>query len=109
MKGLSGADLDESVEYFLQTMQLEEYVNRQAGKLSGGNKRKLCVSDALIGGPSIQFFDEPSTGVDPIARRFLWRTLKQGVKLRKSSVVLTTHTMDEAESLCDKIAILVRG
>ena len=63
----------------------------------------------MIGGPSIQFFDEPSTGVDPIARRFLWKTLKMGVKLRKSSVVITTHTMDEAESLCDKIAILING
>jgi ABC-type multidrug transport system ATPase subunit len=60
-------------------MQLDEYVKRKAGRLSGGNKRKLCVSNALIGGPCIQFFDEPSTGVDPIARRFLWRTLKKGV------------------------------
>ncbi|CAK55643.1 unnamed protein product (macronuclear) [Paramecium tetraurelia] len=109
MKGLSGADLSESVTYFLQTMQLEEYINRESGRLSGGNKRKLCVSNALIGGPCIQFFDEPSTGVDPIARRFLWRTLKLGVQLRQSSVMLTTHTMDEAENLCDKIAILVKG
>jgi ABC-type multidrug transport system ATPase subunit len=90
-------------------MQLDEYIKRKAGRLSGGNKRKLCVSNALIGGPCIQFFDEPSTGVDPIARRFLWRTLKKGVQLRNSSVVITTHTMDEAESLCDKIAILVNG
>lgn len=109
MKGLTGKDLEESVQYFLATMQLEEYIKRKAGRLSGGNKRKLCVSNALIGGPSIQFFDEPSTGVDPIARRFLWKTLKQGVKMRVSSVVLTTHTMDEAESLCDRIAIMING
>ena len=63
----------------------------------------------MIGAPSIQFFDEPSTGVDPIARRFLWKTLKQGVQLRDSSVVITTHTMDEAESLCDRIAIMING
>ncbi|CAD8134445.1 unnamed protein product [Paramecium octaurelia] len=109
MKGLYGNDLDQSVAYFLSTMQLEEYIYRKSGLLSGGNKRKLCVSNALIGGPSIQFFDEPSTGVDPIARRFLWKTLRQGVKLRQSSVVLTTHTMDEAESLCDRIAIMING
>ena len=58
---------------------------------------------------SKQFLDEPITGVDPIARRFLWKTLKLGVKLINTSVVITTHTMDEAESLCDKIAILING
>lgn len=52
------------------------FVRTKAGNLSGGNKRKLCVACALIGGPDVQFFDEPSTGVDPIARRFLWHTLK---------------------------------
>jgi len=53
-------------------MQLESYRKTRAQNLSGGNKRKLCVTDALIGGPDMLFFDEPSTGVDPIARRFLW-------------------------------------
>jgi ABC-type Na+ transport system ATPase subunit NatA len=53
MKGLSGKELKESVKYFLETMQLTEYLTRKAGRLSGGNKRKLCVSNALIGGPCI--------------------------------------------------------
>jgi ATP-binding cassette, subfamily A (ABC1), member 3 len=53
-------------------MQLEDYENVESCYLSGGNKRKLCVSLALIGSPLIQFFDEPSSGVDPIARRYLW-------------------------------------
>ena len=56
-------------------MQLDHYVKVKSERLSGGNKRKLCVSLALIGGPDMQFFDEPSSGVDPIARRFLWNTL----------------------------------
>jgi len=77
--------------------------------LSGGNKRKLTVAIALIGGPSIQFFDEPTSGVDPISRRFLWNTIKQGLRINESAVVLTTHSMDEAESLCNKIGILVNG
>ena len=60
-------------------MQLKLYVKTKAGRLSGGNKRKLCVADALVGGSDITFFDEPSTGVDPIARRFLFNTLKRNV------------------------------
>ncbi|CAK90572.1 unnamed protein product (macronuclear) [Paramecium tetraurelia] len=92
--------------YFLQTMQLEKYNNRQSDRLSGGNKRTLCVSNVLIRGPCFQFIDEPSTDVDPIAKRFLWRTLKLGTK---GSLILTTHTTDEAENLRDKIAILVKG
>ncbi|KAL4455080.1 hypothetical protein ABPG74_006462 [Tetrahymena malaccensis] len=109
MKGLKGQDLNDSIQYFLKVMQLEDYVHRRAGKLSGGNKRKLCVTMALIGGPDMQFFDEPSSGVDPIARRFLWNTLSQSLKLRKGAIVLTTHSMDEAESLCSKIGILING
>ncbi|CAD8079917.1 unnamed protein product [Paramecium sonneborni] len=109
LKGLKGIELEESILYFLKVMQLENYENSLAGQLSGGNKRKLCVALALMGGTNMQFFDEPSSGVDPIARRFLWNAIQQGVKLRQSSVILTTHTMDEAESLCNKIAIQVNG
>ncbi|CAK76708.1 unnamed protein product (macronuclear) [Paramecium tetraurelia] len=109
LKGLKGQELEESILYFLKVMQLENYENSLAGQLSGGNKRKLCVALALMGGTNMQFFDEPSSGVDPIARRFLWNAIQQGVKLRQSSVILTTHTMDEAESLCNKIAIQVNG
>ncbi|KAL4490361.1 hypothetical protein ABPG72_004400 [Tetrahymena utriculariae] len=109
MKGLKGVELKECVDYFINVMQLKDYRSRKAGNLSGGNKRKLCVTIALIGSPDLQFFDEPSSGVDPIARRFLWNTLKQSLKLRNSSIVLTTHSMQEAESLCSKIGILVNG
>ena len=107
MKGLSGKNLKDSVNYFLKTMQLESYVKTIALKLSGGNKRKLCVANALIGGPDLQFFDEPSTGVDAIAKRFLWNTLKQSQERRNSSIVLTTHSMNEADSLCDKIGNII--
>lgn len=109
MKGLRGNALRQSVEYFLKTMQLDFFRETKAGNLSGGNKRKLCVADALIGGPDLLFFDEPSTGLDPIARRFLWNTLSQSLKSRNSSIILTTHSMIEAESLCDNIGIMVNG
>ena len=101
--------MKEAVDYFISTMQLSNYVNTKAKNLSGGNKRKLCVSNALIGGPDLLFFDEPSTGLDPIAKRFLWNSLKQNLQKKRSSIVLTTHSMEEAESLCFKIGILING
>lgn len=109
MKGLSDEKLEETIEYFLKVMQLKDYEFVASEKLSGGNKRKLCVANALIGGPDLQFFDEPSSGVDPIARRFLWNTLTQSLKLRNAAITLTTHSMHEAESLCTKIGILING
>jgi ATP-binding cassette subfamily A (ABC1) protein 3 len=90
-------------------MQLTSYVNTKAINLSGGNKRKLCVSIALIGGPDLLFFDEPSSGLDPIAKRFLWNSLKDNLQKKNSSIVLTTHSMEEAETLCNKIGILING
>jgi len=90
-------------------MELNNFKNTKAGALSGGNKRKLCVSDALIGGSDITFFDEPSTGVDPISRRSLFNTLKRNVSLRNCSVIMTTHTIEEAENLSDKLGILITG
>jgi len=63
----------------------------------------------LIGGPDLQFFDEPSTGLDPIAKRYLWETLQNSLKSRNSGIVLTTHSMMEAEFLCHRIGILING
>ncbi len=65
----------------------------KAGNLSGGNKRKLCVSMAMLANPKIMFFDEPSSGVDPISRRFLWKSLYLSSKAKNAAMVLTTHTM----------------
>jgi ATP-binding cassette subfamily A (ABC1) protein 3 len=109
VKGLKGHKVEEAMEYFMRIMQLDAFRKTKAGNLSGGNKRKLCVAIALIGSPSMQFFDEPSSGVDPIARRFLWNTINQGLRINSSAVVLTTHSMDEAESLCHKIGIQING
>lgn len=86
-----------------------DYKDRWACKLSGGNKRKLNTAMALIGNPTIQFFDEPSSGMDPLARKFLWTTLQKAKTLRNGGIVFTTHSLPEAESLCDKIGILVNG
>lgn len=76
-------------------MNLEEYVDKLSGTLSGGNKRKLSVAMAMIGNPSIIFLDEPSTGMDPKARRFMWKVISRITTERKlSTVILTTHSME---------------
>ena len=82
------------------------FAKTKAADLSGGNKRKLCCAMSLMANPRIEFLDEPTTGVDPIARRSLFKMLKH---LKKSSIMLTTHRMDEAEALCDVIAIMING
>jgi ATP-binding cassette subfamily A (ABC1) protein 3 len=109
LKGLEDREIEETVKYYYDLMSLGPYVKVKAGVLSGGNKRKLCVSMAMLGNPSIMFFDEPSSGVDPISRRFLWKTLSLSTRTRKTSMVLTTHAMNEAESLCSRIGILIKG
>jgi len=109
LKGIQGSNLNQVINYYLDILQLREYVNKQAGKLSGGNKRKLCVANAFIGSAYLLFLDEPSTGVDPLARRYLWNSIQQVLTMRQASVVLTTHSMYEAESLSHKIGILING
>mmetsp|Transcript_30475 Transcript_30475/g.46695 ORF Transcript_30475/g.46695 Transcript_30475/m.46695 type:complete len:137 (+) Transcript_30475:4507-4917(+) len=91
-------------------MDLEDYVTTRANNLSGGNKRKLSVAIAMIGNPPIVFLDEPSTGVDPQAKRFMWNIVsKISTQRKKSSVIITTHSMEEAEALCTKMGIMVSG
>ena len=82
-------------------MGLKKYANKTAGSYSGGNKRKLQVAIALIGNPPVVFLDEPSAGMDPEARRFMWKIIDRISTFKKqSSVLLTTHSMEEAEGLC---------
>jgi ATP-binding cassette subfamily A (ABC1) protein 3 len=96
----------ELVHKKLKEMDLERFKNIEAGQLSGGNKRKLSVAIAMIGNPPIVFLDEPSTGMDPEARRFMWNVISRIATQRKqSTVILTTHSMEEAEALSTKIAI----
>jgi ATP-binding cassette, subfamily A (ABC1), member 3 len=87
-------------------MGLSEFMSVLAKNLSGGNKRKLSCAMTLMLSPTVEFLDEPTTGVDPVSRRSLFHLIK---RLRNSAVVLTTHRMDEAESLCDQIAIMING
>ncbi|CAM9893019.1 unnamed protein product, partial [Hapterophycus canaliculatus] len=78
-----------------------------AGTLSGGNKRKLSLAVALIGGPPVLLLDEPSSGMDPGARRSMWEVISSLSASR--SVILTTHSMEECEAVCGRLGIMVGG
>ena len=77
--------------------------------MSGGNKRKLSVALAIVGSPPIILLDEPSAGMDPEARRFMWRVVSQIAAQKTSAIVMTTHSMEEAEALSTKMGIMVKG
>jgi ABC-2 type transport system ATP-binding protein len=89
-------------------VQLEEKSHARVGTLSGGQKQRLAVACALVGDPEFLFLDEPTTGLDPQARRQLWDLIEQ-FKLAGRTILLTTHYMDEAERLCDRVAIMDHG
>ena len=93
---------------FLRDVGLEEKANAYVEQLSGGQKQRLSITTALVHGPKVFFLDEPTTGLDPQARRHLWELIKE-VRDRGISVIMTTHYMDEAEILCDRIAVMDNG
>jgi ABC-2 type transport system ATP-binding protein len=96
------------LEETIALVGLEDRGDRQAEELSGGEQRRLDLALALIGDPELLFLDEPTTGLDPSARRIAWRTIEQLRALGKT-IVLTTHYLDEAQRLADRIAVIVHG
>lgn len=99
-----GLSIDDSI----RIAQLEEKRRSRVGGLSGGQKQRLAMATALVGDPELLFLDEPTTGLDPQARRHLW-DLVEGLKRAGRTIILTTHYMDEAERLCDRVAIMDHG
>jgi ABC-2 type transport system ATP-binding protein len=96
------------IEEVVKSCALQEYLNRDTKKLSGGQRQRLLLAIALINDPDIVFLDEPTTGLDLQARHKFWDLIR-GIKQRGKTVVLTTHYRDEAEQLCDEIAIMEAG
>lgn len=92
----------------IELCDLSEFLDRDNRLLSGGQRQRLLLALALINDPEIVFLDEPTTGLDPQARRNFWQLIKN-IKARNKTVVLTTHYMDEAEQLCDDVLIMDHG
>uniref|UniRef100_A0A4W3HEK2 ATP binding cassette subfamily A member 3 n=1 Tax=Callorhinchus milii TaxID=7868 RepID=A0A4W3HEK2_CALMI len=108
LRGIPERYITACVEDVLRGLLLEPHADKLVRTYSGGNKRKLSAGVALIGGPPVIFLDEPSTGMDPIARRLLWGAVTRALECGKS-VVITSHSMEECEALCTRVAIMVNG
>ncbi len=105
--GASRSEAIEKAKQIIQDYSLSEVADRRAKLLSGGWQRRLSIAMAIITDPQILFLDEPTLGLDVLARRELWSAIKQ--MRGKLTVILTTHYLEEAEVLCDRIAVMVDG
>ncbi|XP_055488379.1 phospholipid-transporting ATPase ABCA1-like [Leucoraja erinacea] len=108
LRGIPEKEICKIAEWGIRKLGIIQYADKRAGTYSGGNRRKLSTAMALIGGPPVLFLDEPTTGMDPKARRFLWNIILHIIKGGRS-VVLTSHSMEECEALCTRMAIMVNG
>jgi len=104
--GLYNVDTDS--EALLKSVNLEDKARNKFKELSGGQKQRFSIATTIINKPKIIFLDEPTTGLDPQARRNLWELIRQ-LKSDGTTIVITTHYMDEAEELCDRVAIIDSG
>jgi ABC-2 type transport system ATP-binding protein len=96
------------IERLVELVALQEKIDARVRELSGGQRQRLAVALALVNDPEIIFLDEPTTGLDPQARRSLWQVI-EGLKKDGKSILLTTHYMEEAERLCDLVAVMDMG
>ncbi len=96
------------VDQLIASVNLEEKADTHSGNLSGGQRQRLAIAVALVNDPAVIFLDEPTTGLDPQARRSLWDVIRQ-LRARGKTVLLTTHYLEEAEQLCDDIIIIDHG
>jgi ABC-type multidrug transport system ATPase subunit len=108
LRGLEIASIDKILNELIQVFKLGEFNDKLVQDLSGGNKRKVSSAIAFIGRPSVVFLDEPTTGMDPAARRYLWTVIKKARDLGMT-IVLTTHSMEESEALSTRLGIMVNG
>ncbi|XP_035254594.1 LOW QUALITY PROTEIN: ATP-binding cassette sub-family A member 3 [Anguilla anguilla] len=108
LRGIPERYVSGCVENVLRSLLLEPHADKLVRGYSGGNKRKLSAGIALIGGPPVIFLDEPSTGMDPVARRLLWDAVTRTRESGKA-IIITSHSMEECEALCTRLAVMVNG
>jgi len=108
LRGIPSYMIEEVVKSVVDQLNLANWADKLCGTYSGGNKRKLSTAMALVGDPPIVFLDEPTSGMDPTSRRFLWNTLSALLNSGRS-IVLTSHSMEECEALCTRLVIMVNG
>ncbi|KAJ8277432.1 hypothetical protein GJAV_G00075090 [Gymnothorax javanicus] len=108
LRGVPEEAVTKVAQWGVKKLGLTHYSEQEAGGYSGGNKRKLSTAISLIGSPPVIFLDEPTTGMDPKAKRFLWNCILSVIKEGRA-VILTSHSMEECEALCTRMAIMVNG
>ncbi|XP_043254267.1 ABC transporter A family member 1-like isoform X1 [Colletes gigas] len=108
IRGVPWGDISRIVDLYLTGLQIHEHADKQTQECSGGTRRKLSFAMAMIGGPKVVLMDEPSTGMDPRSKRFLWDTILASFQGGRGAI-LTTHSMEEADALCSRVGIMVKG
>ncbi|KAM4032236.1 ABC-type organic anion transporter ABCA8-like isoform 2-T3 [Anomaloglossus baeobatrachus] len=109
VSGMKKEDVEKAIKRVSEALELKEHVNKAAKKLSVGVSRKVCFAISMLGNPTIALLDEPSTGLDPKGQQRLWRALRAAFRNKERGAILTTHYMEEAEAVCDRVAIMVSG
>lgn len=104
--GLSGEKLKQQIQYCVEVTSLEKFLHKKAFTYSGGVKRRLNIAIGLMNSPKIIYFDEPTVGIDPQSRKYILDVIKNLNKTQDTTIVYTSHYMEEIEFLCDEIAIL---
>ncbi|XP_046880126.1 retinal-specific phospholipid-transporting ATPase ABCA4-like [Hypomesus transpacificus] len=108
LRGVPEGEISRVAEWAIYKLGLSEYAGLSTGTYSGGNRRKLSTAISMIGCPALVLLDEPTTGMDPHSRRFLWNSIMSVIDDGRA-VVLTSHSMEECEALCTRLAIMVNG
>lgn len=108
IRGVPYSDIPRVVDLYLSGLQIHEHADKQTYQCSGGTRRKLSFAMAMVGDPKVVLLDEPSTGMDPRSKRFLWDTILASFQGSRGAI-LTTHSMEEADALCSRVGIMVKG
>src|SRR6202011_3831521 len=109
VSGVSGRERGERIEQAIASMDLETMLDRLARTLSGGMLRRLEIATALLNRPAVLFLDEPTVGLDPTARRMVWERLQALRREAGTTILVTTHLMEEAERECDRLGVIDHG